>query len=135
MKARIARLVAAIAIPVVGLLLAGCATMNTDQGKNIKTVAVKNLDQETDFPTLLIEGTNVEFTIKNANKIAFRSYKPPIPAVPSKSWMDGAWDTLKWVAGFYFMGNMFEAASAKTIVPTQVVEQQVLVPIEGAAAP
>jgi len=110
----------------IGFMSTGCATMNTDQGKNAVEIAKAKYNQEPSFDTVAIEGTNVSFTITGATKIAFKSYRPPISVIPEPSIMDKICDAAKWVAGFYFGSEMLKSVSAKTVVNPEIVRPEVV---------
>ena len=103
----------------------GCAStpMNPNQAVDtVAEVAKAKYGQEVTFNAVEVDGTNVEFTIKNASHIAFKSYRPPISIIPEPSIWDKAMDAAKWIAGFYFFAPAVEklVASPRTVDPVIV---------------
>lgn len=108
----------------IGLLLSGCATVNTDQGGNAVKIAEAKYNQDPTFVAFELKGVS---EIKGSNiQIVARSYRPPISVVPEVGIMDKLFDAAKWIGGFYFGSEMLKSVSAKTVVNPEVVRPEIV---------
>jgi hypothetical protein len=108
----------------IGLLLSGCATVNTDQGGNAVKIAEAKYNQDPTFVAFELKGVS---EIKGSNiQIVARSYRPPISVVPEAGIMDKLFDAAKWIGGFYFGSEMLKSVSAKTVVNPEVVRPEIV---------
>ena len=138
MNARIVRMAAAIAIAVVGLMLAGCGSLLPGtKDVNVNTLGRDYYNQPNTAQVLNLEGDSVEISIKGAKKLTLSCPVPTKNMIPQSP---GVLDSIgglfnqvvPWIAGAYIGGKL---ADRPATVQPAVVEQQVLVPIESAAAP
>jgi len=126
------------AVAAAGLACGGCGSLlPSTKPVNVNTWMEDYYGQKRNTETMIIEGTNVEFSIKGATKIVMAAPVQPISIIPREP---GVLDSIgnlfgqvvPWVAGAYIGGKL---ADRPATVQPAVVEQQVLVPIEGVAAP
>lgn len=85
---------------------------------------------------MVVEGTNVSFKITGATRIALRGFKPT-PAAPAAdpSTLGTALNAVERIAGFATMGYVGGKIAGREAPRPEVVRQEVLVPMEGVAAP
>jgi hypothetical protein len=138
MKARLIRLAAAVAIPAAVLMMSGCGTVLPDvKPVNANAWAKDYYNQPNVANIVSLEGPAIEITIKGATKIALNTPVPVKSVIPRDP---GVLDSITgllgqvmpWLGAAYIGGKL---ADRPATVQPAVVEKQVLVPIEGAAAP
>ena len=105
-------------------LLTGCATVNTDQGKNATEIAKAKYQQDVTFVAFEMKGVN---KIEGTNIcIVARSYRPPISIVPEVSITEKIMDAVKWVAFGWFGMRAIDSLAAKSVVHPEVVRPEVV---------